>query len=218
MGGGGGGGDGGYAAQQAAQEAKKNASRSAINTMFGVGGGDPSAREQTYADVRQGTIDVNQKKLNEDRVSANRALKFALLRSGNEGGSLNIDEGAKAQKAYDKGALDITNQADAAALGAKTSDEKARLDLLSRVDAGMDQGSALAGAENALQTNADHALAGARGATIGNAFDNAGLLYQAQQVGAGNGDAINNFLRLKNGMPTISAPGSSSNANGNTIR
>lgn len=256
--GGGGGGDGGYSAQQAQQEARKQASRDAVNRIFGIGGdtvtrtpvyGAAGPAEQRYVDggemggswvdvpgaapqitgynettdtaasdalkarnagydrVKTATYDLNKQKLDTDRTDAARSLKFALLRSGNAGGGLDIDQNNLLQRKTDQGIIDSTNMADAAALGARTSDERSRLDLLSRIDAGMDQGSALQGAQSQLQSSADTALANAKGNVIGNVFDNAGLLYQTAQGNNGYATGMNNYMRRKSGGTGFTAPG-----------
>lgn len=172
------------------------------------------ARDDAYARVRQATLDVSKQKLNEDREPAARQLRFALMRTGNSGGSLDIDQNNLLQRKYDQGLLDATNASDSAALGAKTSDERARLDLLSRIDAGMDQGSAIQGATSQLQNSADQAIATAKGQTLGNVFDNAGLLYQANQIGQGNTNASQLFQKMRS---VYNSPFSAGAANGRVV-
>lgn len=153
-------------------------------------------RDAEYQRIRDSVLAFNQQKLSADKEPAQRNLKFALLRSGNSGGSVDIDQNNLLRRKEDEGVLQAQNAADAAALNARTSDEQARLNLLSRVDAGLDQGSAIAGTNAQLQNSAANAIAQAKGQTIGNVFDNAGLLYQAQQQGQGNADAVAQFQRL----------------------
>lgn len=162
-----------------------------------------AGREAGYGRVRSGVYDLRKQRLDTDRTDASRNLRFALLRSGNSGGGLDIDQNNLLTRKNDQGILDATNSADAAALAARSGDEKSRLDLLSRIDAGMDQGSATQGAQNQLQLSADNALASARGETIGNAFDNAGLLYQTAQQGAGYANGMNQYARQRSGRVNL---------------
>lgn len=172
------------------------------------------ARQAGYDRVRSATFDLNKQKLDQDRTDASRMLRFALLRSGNSGGGLDIDQNNLLQRKMDQGIIDVTNMADAAALNARTSDEKARLDLLSRIDAGMDQGSAVQGAQSQLQTSADNALAQAKGSIIGNAFADAGLMYQGMNQDAGYAEGMNNYmLRRRGGAGGVSAPSFSGTVN-----
>lgn len=179
--------------------------------------GNAAARDASYDRVRQATLDYNRNKLDTDREPAERQLRFALLRSGNSGGSLDIDQNNLLQRKYDQGILDSTNAADAAALGARSSDEKARLDLLSRINSGLDQGSAIAGASQQLQTSADNAIANAKGSVIGNVFDNAGLLYQAQQKGEGGSDAMARYFQSRRPSSVVPTIGGTS-ATGTLVR
>lgn len=208
MGGGGGGGDGGYSAQQQEIEARKAAAREAVNSQFGVGDDASMAgREAGYGRVRDSVFDFNRQKIDNDAETAGRKLKFALLRSGNAGGGLDVDQNAMLQRTRDKGLLDAGNLGDAAANQARASDEAARLDLLSRIDAGMDQTSATQGAAAQLRASGDAALANARGQAVGNLFDNAGLLYQTQQVGAGKDDARQVWQSILNKVPGYASRG-----------
>lgn len=165
-------------------------------------------REAEYQRIRDSVLAFNQQKLSADKEPAQRNLKFALLRSGNSGGSVDIDQNNLLRRKEDEGVLQAQNAADAAALNGRISDEQARLNLLSRVDAGLDQGSAIAGTNAQLQTSAANAIAQAKGQTVGNVFDNAGLLYQNQQQGQGSNDAAAAFQALfkKNGSAGVSQP------------
>lgn len=209
--GGGGGGDGGYSERQAQIEAQKAQARSAVNRLFGVGDAPDAAtnlagREAAYDRVRDSVYDVNKQRIDDDAETAGRKLKFALLRSGNAGGGLDIDQNAMLRRTYDKGVLDAGNLGDAASNQARSADEASRLDLLSRIDAGMDQTSAMQGAAAQLRASGDAAIANARGQSLGNIFNDAGLLYQANEIGQGRQDARNWYNRGLYGK----VPGSSS--------
>lgn len=177
-----------------------------------------AARTAGYDRIKSAVLDFNKNKLDTDREPAARQLNFALLRSGNAGGSVDIDQNNLMQRKYDQGLLDATNSADAAALEAKSGDEEARLNLLSRIDAGMDQGSAIAGANQQLQNSADRAIAAAKGQSIGNVFDNAGLLYQTSQVANGQNDASSLYSRLFGAKNGLGAGSPITNYSGTTTR
>lgn len=155
-----------------------------------------TARQASYDKVRGDVLAYEKNQLDEDKTPAERNLKFALLRSGNSGGGLDIDQNTLLDKTYDNGLLKATNDADAASLSAKSSDEQARLNILSGINAGMDQSSAIAGANAALANSSAQATAAAKGQTFGNAFDNAGLLYQIGNSNAGSGDAAALYSKL----------------------
>lgn len=187
-------------------------------TTTGTPDANAAARTAGYDRIKSAVLDFNKNKLDTDREPAARQLNFALLRSGNSGGSLDVDQSNLLQRKYDQGLLDATNSADAAALEAKAGDEESRLNLLSRIDAGMDQGSAIAGANQQLQNSADRAIAAAKGNSIGNVFDNAGLLYQTSQVANGQNDAASLYSRLFGAKSGIGAGSPITNYSGTTTR
>lgn len=166
-----------------------------------------AGREAGYGRVRDSSFDYHKQKIDDDAQTAGRKLKFALLRSGNAGGGLDIDQNSMLKRTYDKGILEAGNVADAASNQARSSDEASRLDLLSRIDAGMDQTSATQGAAAQLRASGDTALNQARGQSLGNFFDNAGLLYSANQVGQGKNDARQVYQSLYGKVPGASGGG-----------
>jgi len=116
-----------------------------------------AAREKLYADTRGASYDFNKSKLDLDRDTSERNLRFALARSGMFGSSVDVDQHALQQRAYDTGFLDIGNNADAGVADLRSSDENARLGLISQINAGVDAGSALSSGREQLSVNADRA-------------------------------------------------------------
>lgn len=171
-------------------------------------GPNMSAREKLYGDTRAASFDLNKTKLDQDRETSSRELKFALARSGLFGGSTDVDQHALEQRAYDRGTLDIGTMADTGVADLRSQDEQSRLGLLSQVNAGLDAGSALSSARDQLSINADRANAAARGNTIANLFNNIGLLYDRQNQGAGV-LAARGLYPYGGGGATFSTPGSS---------
>jgi hypothetical protein len=148
-----------------------------------------TARDAIYQDTRNASYDLNKIKLDDNLAESARQLKFTLARSGLFGGSVDVDQRAKQQKIYDQGALDMTNLADSKVADLRSADEKAKLGLLSNIDAGMDAGSSMSAARDSLSTNAAQANAAARGETLNNLFQNAGLIYDAGNIGQGVANA-----------------------------
>lgn len=180
---GGGGGGGDSRRQQAELEAKKAAGRSALNQAFGIGD-DPtaqankSARDELYSTVRQNAFDAGKRRLDESQGDAKRNLKFELFAKGLGGGSVDVDQNALLDRTYNQGIIDLGAKADTVRNTLKSGDESTRLNLLQSIDAGMDQGSALSSAIAQMKNASDTAAAEATGATVGDIFSNAGLLYQ----------------------------------------
>lgn len=155
---GGGGGDGGAAQREAERQARIAAGTAAVNKLFGIGDDAAKAqRDALYGTVGTDTRNYYSQQLEEDREAARRALDFQKARTGVAGSSQGIDMDSEFQKRYDRGLLDVSNRADSAASGMRTSDEQARLGLISKVASGIDQGSAVSSAMSQLQTNLENA-------------------------------------------------------------
>ncbi len=167
----GGGGDGGAAQREAERQARIAAGTAAVNRLFGIGDDAAKAqREQLYSTVGTDTRNYFSNQLEEDRAAARRALDFQKARMGVAGSSQGIDMDNEFQKRYDRGLLDIGNRADTAASGMRTSDEQARLGLISKITAGLDQGSAVNSALSQLQTNSENARNQAMAGRMANVF------------------------------------------------
>lgn len=184
--GGGGGGDGGAAEREAARQARIDAGTNAVNSIFGIGN-DEAMQQRTamYDATRDDTRAFYTGQLDEDRAAAQREMNFQKARQGITGSSQSNDMDTEFQKRNDRGLLDIANRADTAATGFKTSDEQSRLNLISKVVAGLDQGTAAQNAMSALTTNAAAAKEQNQSDRMGNVFS--GLLggYSAYQYGNG---------------------------------
>ena len=89
------------------------------------------------------------------------------------------------QKRYDRGLLDVANRADNAATSFRTSDEQARLGLIAKVVAGLDQGSAAQNAMSTLQTNQNAAKEAYQSQRIGNVFSDLVGAYNQNQYNQG---------------------------------
>lgn len=179
-------------------DAARARARASIAGLFG-GGSD------RYGGIRSSVLDFHKSNLDRDREEAARKLKFSLLRTGNAGGSLDVDERSRLGRTYDRGLLDVTNLADRAASDARASDEQTKLDLLARVDAGLDETSATQAATSAQKTAADRATSYALGQSLGNLFTDFGQQYQVGQTMRGLGDARRAYSNLFSGVPGASS-------------
>jgi len=96
------------------------------------------------------------------------------------------------QRRHDRGLIDVANRADSAATQFRTSDEQARLNIISKIVAGLDQGSATQNALSTLQTNAEAAQQAAQQGRMANVFADMLGGYNQYQYGQGMQDARNN--------------------------
>lgn len=133
---------------------------------------------QLYAGVRQNAFDAGKRRLDEQRSTAARDLRFELAARGLNGGSVDVDQHALLGRVYGQGVTDLGAKADATRTALRTGDESTRVSLLQSIDNGMDQGSAISSALAQMRNNADRAASEATGTSLGNLFADSGLLYE----------------------------------------
>ena len=105
------------------------------------------------------------------------------------------------QRRYDRGLLDVANRADSAATQFRTSDEQSRLNLIAKVVAGLDQGSAAQNAMSTLQTNANAAKEA----------------YQSQRMANVFGDMLGGYNQYQYNQGMQAAKQGSTNQYGNYV-
>ena len=211
-GGGGGGGDGGAAAREAERQARIASGTEAVNAIFGIGNDTAKAqREQLYTTTGNDTRNYYTTQLEQDREDARRQLEFAKARAGLAGSSQGTDMDTKFQDRYDRGLLEVENRADTAASGMRTSDEQSRLGLISKVAAGIDQGSATESALSQLQSNLDNSRNTAMSGRMANVFSDLISGYTNGQTAAGQtlaaqqyGNQLGNFINASDSNGIVS--------------
>lgn len=166
--------------------ADRNARVAASDSTFhSEADANKAARDAMYSKEGGAVFDLNKNKLDEDLSDSKRKLNFALARTGLFGGSEDIAQHDKQQKVYDKGILDARNLADQKSADFQGQDETARLNIINQIQSGIDSGTALENARKGMEVNAAKAAANTNSQIIGNAFDDAGLMYGLQQQNAG---------------------------------
>lgn len=144
-----------------------------------------TARDADYQKIFDDTLALNKDAVGRQHDVAARMNKFQILRQGQAGGSLDVDQAALLKEKNDQLLLDAANKGNIARTGARTTDEGARLDLLRQISGGLDAGSAADSAVRGMDLARQNAYDVARGNIIEGGFDTAGLLYQGnQQAGA----------------------------------
>ena len=134
------------------------------------------ARNQLYDTVSNDTYNFHKQQLDDSRDLAERLLRFQLARQGQFGGSLDIDQNSELSKGYNNGLVDTKNLADAARNEAIARDDQTRIDLINRINAGMDEASAISSANSQMQSNIAQARDNALSQSLGDAFGNIALL------------------------------------------
>lgn len=149
-------------------------------------------RQALYDTTRDDTRKFFSEQLNEDSAKAARDMKFQQARQGIMGSSQANDMSAEYQRRMDRGLLDVANRADSTATQFKTNDEQTRLNLISKIVAGLDQGSAVSNAAASLQTNANAAKEAFQSQRMGNVFQDMLGAYNTGQYNAGMQNAQQN--------------------------
>ena len=179
---GGGGGDGGAAQREAERQARIASGTAAVNSIFGIGNDEAmKARNAMYDTTKEDTRKFFASQLDEDRAKAEREMQFAKARMGIIGSSQANDLDAEFQRRLDRGLLDVANRADSARTQFKNNDEQSRLNLISKVVAGIDQGTAAQNAMSTLQTNANAAKEAYQSQRMANVFQDMLGAYNTQQ-------------------------------------
>lgn len=202
-GGGGGGGDGGAAQREQERQDRISAGTNQVNSIFGMGNsGAQQQRQAMYDSTKNDTRAFYAGQLEEDKAAAQRQLEFQKARQGIIGSSQANDLDAEFQKRYDRGLLDIANRSENAATQFRTADEQARLGLIAKVVAGLDQGTAAQNAMSTLQTNANAAKESYQSQRMGNVFADLLGSYQQQQMNAGMQAGKQQTNQYGNSFPT----------------
>lgn len=180
----GGGGDNGASAREAERQRQQDAAIAQIDELFGVRGSNAAQkkaeREAQYSTVRDDVIKYHRPDLDRQKADAERALKFSLASRGLTGGSAEVDQGADLQDRYLRGVLALTNKGDAAANEMRGADSRTRLDMIGRINAGADAGTALSSSVNEMAANANAARDAALGQGVGSFFDDMLFLQRAK--------------------------------------
>lgn len=177
----------------------------------GVAAPNKTALDSLYGKVRTDAFDAGKRRIDEQRGTAARDLKFELFARGQNGGSVDIDQNALLGRKYDEGRVDLGAKADGIATGLRTNDETTRVGLLQSIDNGMDQGSAVSSALAQLKNNADRAASEATGTSLGNLFADAGLLYEQGRRSRGEQSAIDAWRRQTTGQSSRAPIGGRTN-------
>jgi len=167
-----------YNADLAAWEAQKagSAPEAAANK---------TARENIYTGLKDDTFNYYLNDLNKQYTDTNRNAKFSLSDKGLLGGSFDLDTQNDIQSQRDRATLDIGNRADSAANKLRASDEQARLDLISRINAGMSGDAAIQSANTQLSNSVNDIRSNATSNSLGQVFKDYATIMTEQAKARG---------------------------------
>ena len=141
------------------------------------------ARRAGYKKAGDDVFTYRKTGVDDDYTNMIRELKFALARSGQTGGSLDIDKHALASRDYDNALIEARNAGDQVAQSAESADEQARLNILNSINAGTDAASAAQAATSAMGLNTQKAIDAAKGSVLGDTFANSAALFTSPNEG-----------------------------------
>lgn len=146
-----------------------------------------AGREGTYTKIGQDFRNKAMVDLNKERDVLQRDLGFMVARQGLSGGSRDIDVNRAVLDTYQQGALRAADMGTQATNNARAADDRTRVDLITAINAGLDEGSAMQQAYEGMRNNAKSAQDEANLASLSGFFDT----LRANQANAAYRDGFN---------------------------
>lgn len=142
------------AAQQAEDQrlAAIRATQARVNQVF-----DSPGRAADIADAVNAARELGNQDLLQDKAQQDRQLKFALARSGLQGGSTQIDQQSELGRQYNRGLLEVDRRARGVGSDIEAADMDQRGRLIQLATSGLDATTAAQQAGAALRTNIESA-------------------------------------------------------------
>lgn len=145
----------------------------------GVFGSD--ARKAEISQYEADTEAFYRKYLDQQHGNAARELNFALARTGQGGGQVQIDKGADLTRNYNEGALKVSRAAQQAGARLRAADQDTQNRLIGMAQAGLDTTNSYQLALSGMRDNALAAKAEAIPEGLGQAFSGLADTYQFSQ-------------------------------------
>lgn len=124
------------------------------------------------------TRDYYRSDADRQQAEAARNVRFALARTGQVGGSYDVDTNRNLQETYLRGLLEADRRAQSAAQGLRAADQDAKQRLFGLAQAGLDTTTASQNAAQALRLNLGQSTVDAREGALGDLFSSFGDVYK----------------------------------------
>jgi DNA-binding PucR family transcriptional regulator len=171
-------GGGGGNQQRAAEQAEAQRRADILNTQRRIESiYNTPAREAQIGDL---TSDLDKKNL-----QAQRQSKFALARSGQTMGSLNVDTNKRLSDEYLRGTLEAERRAQGSGNALRQADQSSKLNLFQLAQSGVDMTTAANQAAAQMRQNIGMAQAEATQQGLGDLFGTFGDVYKRSRERAG---------------------------------
>lgn len=169
-------------AQRDAERQERERQARIANTTHRINAAyDAPERQAQYADFTKALRDHYTNDANRQQAIAGRNLKFAMARSGNVGGSVDVDAKRTLGEEYTQGILTAENKAQGALGDLKAQDETSRLNLIQLAQSGLDSTTAATRAGAQIQASAQGAKSDALAKGLGDVFGTTAGIYKQQQ-------------------------------------
>ena len=134
-------------------------------------------REKDIADFLEATRQYYRTDAGRQQGDAARSAKFALARSGQTGGSFDVDTNARLAETYKRGLLEADRRAQGAASNLRAADADAKQRIFSLAQAGLDTNTAASQAAQSLRQNLEMGRVDAGEQSLGDLFSRFGDIY-----------------------------------------
>jgi hypothetical protein len=166
-------------ADEQARMAAISRTQGAINGVFN----DPR-RAKDIGDFVGATREFYTQDLDKQKGQSDRQLKFALARSGQTGGSTQVDRQSELGRDYQQGLLQVDRKARGAGAELESADQDARARLISLATSGLDATTAAQQAAASMRSSLEAGKSASQAQGIGDAFGSLGKYFQNSQDAA----------------------------------
>lgn len=150
-------------------------------------------RQGQIADFVNATRGIMTNELNRQQQTATRGNRFALARSGQLGGSLQVDRSRQLGETYGRGLLDVERRAQGSGADLRGADEDAQARLIGLVQGGLDATTAAQQAAQSMRSNSAAGVATRNVNDLGDAFGGFANYFQTSRDSAARRRADQQF-------------------------
>jgi hypothetical protein len=190
------------ARREAERQAKIDATIGEINTLY-----DSAGRKRQVAEYGADLLNYLTTDANRQKVNADRDLRFALARSGQVGGSVQVDKNRDLGEEYQRGILEAARRSQAGMANLKSADAQSRLNLTALAQNGLSTGSAASQAAASMQAALESASAGDRAQGLGDIFTSVASAKAASEKSAAQRRADKLYTTLYPGSIPVNSGG-----------
>jgi hypothetical protein len=185
----------------AGRQAQIAAATSQINNAY-----NSPARQQQYADYGTNLTKYYTGQVNDQEAVNARNLKFAMARSGLQGGSASVDANSQLQKDYTKGLLQASQAAGAGKAALQQADTNSKNQMIALAEQGAYTGAVPTQVDQAQQAALGAAGNYANANSLGNLFSSTAGVYQNEQTAAANRRAQQTPIGSPYGSTAVNSP------------